>query len=408
MSLPIVTKPGPSVPNSVVLNPVLSNLGAPKIVGLVGSRPIVVAPSISKNVTFSDDEDDDDDDDDGNLMPKFDLDSSSDDDEDNALFNSDTDTDSDDDDDDSDDGFKPLKNSKRPQQVASKTGKDSVVLKMAVQQPVGLKMSVVTPGQNSLPTPLSQMSSRVSTTSVQPVALKTPVQPVALKTPVQPVALKTPVQPVALKTPVQPVALKTPVQPVALKTPVQPVALKTPVQPVALKTPTVSSTGIVQLEGLKATTPTKAGQVKPIGVNLPTTSKPGIVQLVGLTTPTIPALKPLTDTKSQGGPVDKTIDIKSLLSNLPGITISGVTKVPGQEDANIEDLLKKEADESPEDFEARKILTLKLAAIEDYKLNNVTAVTVAHMMMKKSRLGLAYDTGVESALSYLSDLLMRQ
>jgi hypothetical protein len=124
--------------------------------------------------------------------------------------------------------------------------------------------------------------------------------------------------------------------------------------------------------------------------------------LTGLTlTPTVPGI-PVVQ-----APIAKTVDVEAILAKMPGVTVTGVTPVPGQVAPNVNDLLKQETDETAEDFEARSRLTLKLVAIPDYKLNNVTAVTAAHMMMKKSKLGLTYDPEVESALAYLTGLLQR-
>jgi len=75
--------------------------------------------------------------------------------------------------------------------------------------------------------------------------------------------------------------------------------------------------------------------------------------------------------------------------------------------ANIEDMLHRDSDETFEDYQSRKVLTLKLASIPDYTLNNATAVTIASMMMKKAKLGLVYDANVEKAIYYLLGLLHR-
>jgi hypothetical protein len=92
---------------------------------------------------------------------------------------------------------------------------------------------------------------------------------------------------------------------------------------------------------------------------------------------------------------------------MQGISVATLTPYPAQIPADINELLQKETDETPEDFEARRRLTLQLASIQDYKLNNVSAVTAGLMMMKKAKLGLTYEQDVEAALSYLTSLLQR-
>jgi hypothetical protein len=73
----------------------------------------------------------------------------------------------------------------------------------------------------------------------------------------------------------------------------------------------------------------------------------------------------------------------------------------------IEDVICREGWETLQEFEARKILTLKLASIQDYKINNMSAVVIASMMMKKAKLGLEYDENIERSITYLMDLLKR-
>jgi len=126
---------------------------------------------------------------------------------------------------------------------------------------------------------------------------------------------------------------------------------------------------------------------------------PNIPPIAPITAPTVPHLAPQ--------PAAKNIDIAAILAKMPGITIATVTPPAGQVPADINDLLQKEADESEADFEARRRLTLLLAGIPDYKLNNATAVTAGHLMMKKSKLGVTYDPDVESAIAYLAALLQR-
>jgi len=139
-------------------------------------------------------------------------------------------------------------------------------------------------------------------------------------------------------------------------------------------------------------------------------SIPGIVQTTLTLNPQAPGLT-LTPTQVpvlQPRPAAKTVDVSAILKNMPGITITSVTGAPVTVETDIMDLLKKESDEDPNDFEARKRLTLLLGSIPDYKLNNTTAVTAGMIMMKKSKLGLTYDPDVEAAISYLTALLQRK
>lgn len=138
--------------------------------------------------------------------------------------------------------------------------------------------------------------------------------------------------------------------------------------------------------------------LKPIG------AAPLAPRLGGLTLQ--PVVQPLAPVLA-AQPTAKTVDVEGILSKMSGINVSTITPLVGQIPADINDIIKKENDESPEDFEARRRLTLQLANIPDYKLNNVTAVTAGLMLMKKSKLGLGYDADVEAALSYLTALLQR-
>lgn len=73
--------------------------------------------------------------------------------------------------------------------------------------------------------------------------------------------------------------------------------------------------------------------------------------------------------------------------------------------ANLDDILRIETGESNEDFAKRKDLTHKLANIKDFKVNNMTAMVAASMLIKKTKLGVTYDANIENALSYLLSLL---
>ena len=108
-------------------------------------------------------------------------------------------------------------------------------------------------------------------------------------------------------------------------------------------------------------------------------------------------------------PVEKkaVTDISEIITKLEGISITGVTPPPADIPANIEDILLKEADETPENFEARKRLTYQVASIPDYGINPLAAVNIGHMWMKKTVLGITYDGDIEVALSRILTLLER-
>ena len=127
--------------------------------------------------------------------------------------------------------------------------------------------------------------------------------------------------------------------------------------------------------------------------------------------PNITSIPPLTGEQKisvqEGKLVNKAVDVESILSKMPGISVTGITPPPSQVPVDINDIIQKEDDESDDDFEARRRLTLLLASIPDYRLNNATAVTAGHIMMKKSKLGVTYDSDVESAIAYLVALMQR-
>lgn len=182
-----------------------------------------------------------------------------------------------------------------------------------------------------------------------------------------------------------------------------PMTLRLAVMPVQAPVPPVATkpiTGIPQLTGM-INAPQAPQTIK---LNPTPTVTPLVPQLTGLAiTPTkVPAINVLP-----GKPVLTTAETEAIITKMPGINVSGITPATAQMSADIENLIQKEEDESPEDFEARRRLTLKLASIPDYKLNNSTAVVAGHLMMKKSKLGVTYDPDVEGAVTYLASLLQR-
>ena len=237
---------------------------------------------------------------------------------------------------------------------------------------------------------------------------RTPVQPVV---PLPNYPRTGPVTPLPTQ---PPLGLRLAVLPT--QTPMQP-----PMQPVTMPFPTLNKPTTLTLAPRGGPTvaptviPQLGGMIPQLGGMIPNTFTPGIIQTTQ-NVPLIPQLQGLAITPPTTVPAPilpaqppaKTIDVAAILEKMQGISVATVTPSPAQIPADINDLLQKEADETPEDFEARRRLTLQLASIPDYKLNNSTAVTAGLIMMKKAKLGLTYDPDVEAAVSYLTSLLQRQ
>ena len=92
------------------------------------------------------------------------------------------------------------------------------------------------------------------------------------------------------------------------------------------------------------------------------------------------------------------------LGKLSGLTIMGSTSETVQGSPDITVLLKKENGETEEVFQMRKRLTLRLAGIPNFPLNNLTAVTAARMAVNKATLAVKYAKQVEDILDYLLKL----
>lgn len=149
-------------------------------------------------------------------------------------------------------------------------------------------------------------------------------------------------------------------------------------------------------------------------VGVPPRPAPALGAVVPQVAKTAPALGPVIPQVAKptapalvAKPVTKGVDVNAILNKMPGISVLGVTPAPVQVSPDINNMIKQEADETAEDFEARRRLTLQLANIPDYKLNNSAAVTAGLIMMKKSKLGVKYDEDVEAAIAYLTSLLQR-
>lgn len=103
-------------------------------------------------------------------------------------------------------------------------------------------------------------------------------------------------------------------------------------------------------------------------------------------------------------PIQENIpDVLTILEKMPGIYMQ--SPILSQEPIDM--MIEREQDETPEDFEFRKILTLRLASMQDYQLSNVTCLVLGHIMMKKAKLGIIYEQQVETAVAYVMDLLQQ-
>lgn len=100
------------------------------------------------------------------------------------------------------------------------------------------------------------------------------------------------------------------------------------------------------------------------------------------------------------------VDIANdLLTNLPGINVLGVSAYIHDDEIDLDDLLVQEFNESPRDFEARRRLTIQLANIQDFKLNNVSALVAGKMILKKINIGISYSDDIENVLNQLLSMI---
>jgi hypothetical protein len=260
---------------------------------------------------------------------------------------------------------------------------------------------------STLPAPTVQLGGLRMTTLAPPAPTKLTlnIQPTAVPSPfpVTPTAVPSPFalptttalpSPFALPTPTavpSPFTLPTTT---ALPSPTgvpRPTTLTTGVPlPTPTNVPQVSAATMLPKTGGVPLTLLPTGQVaQPTGLTLAPMPKPNIPSVGGLDVvkPTTPALAP-------------SMDAVSLLEKLPGITITALTPAALQTSPDINNLMQKEADESDDEFEARRRLTLRLTEIMigGNKINNAAAVVIGFIMMKKSKLGVEYDPEIEATL----------
>jgi hypothetical protein len=100
-----------------------------------------------------------------------------------------------------------------------------------------------------------------------------------------------------------------------------------------------------------------------------------------------------------------TVKIEELVAKMPGVTLSNQDKLKINPQSSLDDILIKEPDESDGDFEARRVLTMKISNITEFQMNNVASVVVAHLFMKKARIGVSYDDETEAALNFVKSYI---
>lgn len=93
-------------------------------------------------------------------------------------------------------------------------------------------------------------------------------------------------------------------------------------------------------------------------------------------------------------------DAEEALKAFPTAYILGTTVVK-PESTDIHSFLVQNSDESAEDFESRRRLSIIINTIPGLPLTAMTSVVVAYCMLKKSKLGNTYEPSVESAISYI-------
>jgi hypothetical protein len=99
-------------------------------------------------------------------------------------------------------------------------------------------------------------------------------------------------------------------------------------------------------------------------------------------------------------------EVEDILAPLSALTIGGTaSEKSGPVGAGISALLVRDVSESEEDFELRKRLALSFANLTVPKINDLTAVTAARMVVNKAKLGVTYSEREEIALNYLLRLI---
>lgn len=74
-------------------------------------------------------------------------------------------------------------------------------------------------------------------------------------------------------------------------------------------------------------------------------------------------------------------------------------------DFDINDIITQDEYESDAEFLVRRRITLKLASLEEYEMNPMSAVIVCRLMVNKVKLGVTYEPHVEELLEKLMTYL---
>ena len=74
-------------------------------------------------------------------------------------------------------------------------------------------------------------------------------------------------------------------------------------------------------------------------------------------------------------------------------------------DFDINDIITQDEYESDAEFLARKKITLKLATLEEYELNPMSAVVTGRLIINRAKLGVTYEPHVEELLDKLTSYL---
>lgn len=72
-------------------------------------------------------------------------------------------------------------------------------------------------------------------------------------------------------------------------------------------------------------------------------------------------------------------------------------------DFDINDLIVQDQYEATDLFLVRKAITLKIATLDDYPMNPMSAIVTGRLLCNKVKLGLTYDEHVEELLTALSN-----
>lgn len=97
----------------------------------------------------------------------------------------------------------------------------------------------------------------------------------------------------------------------------------------------------------------------------------------------------------------------SLADKMPGINVTDPTltiNIP-LVDSNLYNLLQRESYETFTDYEIRKRLTIIISNLVE--LNTITAMVLAHMIIKKLKYNVYYGSDIEFAINYILQELQK-